>query len=285
MSPYRTGPLVAAVVLAVLVAALPAAAQPRDPGSRPDSRGTRDALTDLLQRLPPEVGMVLKLDPTLVGNQAYLAPHPDLAAFLAAHPEVAAHPGYFFENVSLPVEHESSPPSARMAMEILGGIAGLTVFLVVTAVLAWLVKTMIAQRRWSRLSRVQTEVHGKLLDRLASSEELLAYIQSPPGRRFLESAPIPVDDACPAARAPITRLLWSVQAGLVLVAGGIGLQLIAARAPQGAAQPLSALGTFAISIGIGSVLAAIVAFGISRRLGLWPPSAAAGTGGDRGGRD
>jgi hypothetical protein len=220
-----------------------------------------------------------------VGNAAYLAPHPQLAAFLAEHPEIAAHPGYYLDDVPLPAAPESSPPSARMAMDILGGITAFLVFLVITGVLAWLVRTLIAQRRWSRLSRVQTEVHGKLLDRLASSEELLAYIQSPAGRRFLESAPIPVDDAPPTVRTPIARLLWSVQAGLVLVAAGIGLSVIAGGAPQGAAQPLSALAIFAIAVGIGFVVAAVVAFAISRKLGLWPPPVAAGAGGDRGRSD
>ena len=68
-----------------------------------------------------------------------------------------------------------------------------SVFLVVTGVLTWLVRTLIEYRRWLRLSRIQTEVHTKLLDRLTSNEDLLAYIQSPSGRKFLESAPIPVD--------------------------------------------------------------------------------------------
>ena len=46
-------------------------------------------------------------------------------------------------------------------------------------------------RRWSRLSKIQTDVHNKLLDRFTSNEDLLAYIQTPVGRKFLESAPIP----------------------------------------------------------------------------------------------
>ena len=72
---------------------------------------------------------------------------------------------------------------------------------------------IVTSRRWNKLSKVQYEVHSKLLDRFTSNEDLLAYMQTPAGRRFLESAPI----RCPTSRdrcgAPFSRILWSVQAG------------------------------------------------------------------------
>jgi len=277
---------VVVVVAAALVAAGPLAAQTAvDVPSNPvDARQTRDQLTELLRRVPPELGQVLKLDPSLVGNQTYLAAYPELAAFIDEHPEIATHPGYFFEYVSLPATQGSVGPAARMAMEIMGAMAAMTVFLVVTGVLAWLVKTIVAQRRWKHLAAVQTDVHNKILDRLGSSNELLAYIQSPAGRRFLESAPIPVDDDRVSPRAPVARLLWSVQAGVVLIAAGIGMQFISRGVPPGASEPLLALGILGLSVGIGFVVSAIAGFVVTRRLGLWSPgtgtaAAPAGDGG------
>ena len=44
---------------------------------------------------------------------------------------------------------------------------------------------------------MQYQVHNKLLDRFTSNEDLLAYVQTPAGRRFLESAPIPLQDEAP----------------------------------------------------------------------------------------
>ncbi len=303
MSTFRTRRLRIAASLAALIVAIPLSAQPRDrgpagaaaarateageettatvAGSGMDSRETRQELSSLLDRFPPELGMVLKLDPTLLRNPSYLAAFPQLATFVAEHPEIAHHPEFFFEQVSSPILLDSRSPGAEMAMDVLGGIAGLSVFLVVTGVLAWLVKTLIAQRRWRHLSRVQTEVHNKLLDRFASSEELLAYIQTPAGKRFLESAPIPLEDGRTALGAPVGRILWSVQAGLVLVAAGIGLQLVRGGVPPEAAQPLFAIGIFVISIGVGFVVSAIVSFVISRKLGLWSPSSPAAAGGDQ----
>lgn len=270
-------PIVPALaLLAALAAAIPAAAQSAPPGTAPaDSRETRNAFYRILDRVPPELGMVLKLDPSLVGNQAYLAPYPELASFLAQHPEIAAHPSYYLEDVALPPPRIDVDSPRRMVMDILGASAALIGFLAVVFTLGWLVKSLMAQRRWSHVMRVQTEAHNKLLDRLGSNEELLAYIQSSAGRRFLESAPIQVEEAHPGPRAPIARLLWSVQAGLVLVAGGIGLQFVSTGVPAGGAEPLSALGILAIAVGVGFVLSAIVAFVVTRKLGLWAPAAAA----------
>jgi hypothetical protein len=43
------------------------------------------------------------------------------------------------------------------------------------------------------LSKVQTEVHTKIVDRFTANDDLLAYIQSPAGSKFLESSPIHLD--------------------------------------------------------------------------------------------
>src|SRR6202158_3789445 len=66
-----------------------------------DSITVRQDFMSALRSLPPEVGMVLKLDPTLFGNHDYLASYPPLAAFVNEHPEVAHNPRFFLENVSV----------------------------------------------------------------------------------------------------------------------------------------------------------------------------------------
>src|SRR5206468_11996068 len=157
-----------------------------------DSRQTREEMRSLLRRYPPELGFVLKLDPTLFGNQAYLTNYPALANFVAQHPEVAHNTAFYLEHISLPSEGDRDPPSMRVWGRVMGDIAGFSVFLVITFVLVWAIKTLIEQRRWSRLAAIQTDVHSKLLDRFTSNEDLLAYIQTPAGKRFLESAPIPL---------------------------------------------------------------------------------------------
>jgi hypothetical protein len=59
-----------------------------------------------------------------------------------------------------------------------------------------------------------------------------------------------------------------VQGGVVLVAAGIGLQVVGGRVSYDASQPLRALGILAMALGFGLVVSAVVSFMISRRLGL-----------------
>ncbi|HEX3069732.1 MAG TPA: hypothetical protein VHX14_14280 [Thermoanaerobaculia bacterium] len=236
-----------------------------------DSRETRDKFRELLHTYPPAVTMVLRLDPSLFNNTSYLASYPGLAAFVAAHPEIAHSPEFYLGPVSLPADTRQDVQHER-AIRILAGLTGIFVFLTVTLTLAWLVKTLIQQRRWSRQSQVQTEVHSKLMERLTTGEEMIAYAQSPAGKRFLEGGPIALDAAAPPVSAPIGRFLWSIQAGLVLSAAGFGMQIVSEQMPIDVAPVASGLGILILSIGIGFVLSAIVSFFLSRKLGLVPPT-------------
>ncbi len=238
-----------------------------------DSHETRDQFHETLRRYPTEVSRVLKLDPSLMTNQAYLANYPALAAFLAQHPEVAHSPAFYIGDIFIP-DDRAENSSERVWRSTMEGISIFAVLALVTGVLAWLVRTVIEHRRWSRMSRVQADVHNKLMDRFTANEDLLAYIQTPAGKRFLESAPINLDGAPRAVSAPIGRILWSVQVGLVLAAAGVGLHYVSGSVQKDVAQPLFAMGILAISIGAGFVLSAIVSFVLSRKLGLWEPAAA-----------
>src|SRR5439155_5045358 len=107
---------------------------------------------------------------------------------------------------------------------------GLEVLLgVMTAILtlAWITKSAIEHRRWLRATKIQTDAHNKIVDRLSSNEDLLAYMQSPTGQRFLSASlgvPSAADLAPPQiVGAPFNRILWSVQAGIVVAAAGLGL--------------------------------------------------------------
>jgi hypothetical protein len=124
------------------------------------------------------------------------------------------------------------------------------------------------------VSKVQAEVHNKLMDRFTANEDLLAYIQTPAGKRFLDFAPIALDGAPRAVSAPVGRILWSVQVGLVLAAAGFGLEYVSNSIEKTVAQPLFAMGVLAISIGLGFVISAVVSYVLSRRLGLWETAAA-----------
>lgn len=230
---------------------------------------TREELERLLDRYPPGLGRVLKLDPGLLANDTYMAAYPALRAFVAQHPEVLRSSGYYLHGIYLPAERGPEAATVDLWQNMIDYFGAFLVFAVVTTVLVWLVKMILEQRRWSRLSKIQTEVHGKLLERFSSNQDLLAYMQTSPGKRFLEAAPFPVDLApSRGVGAPVNRILWSVQAGLVLSALGAGLVIVSSSVLPMIAQPLFVLGIVALSIGVGFILSAVVSYVISRRMGL-----------------
>jgi hypothetical protein len=243
------------------------------PSSTFDSAETREALQSVLGKYPPQVAKVLKLDPALFGNQAYLANYPALAAFVAQHPEIAHTPAFYLESVWIPLDAAPESPTERVWRDTMNGVSIFMVMLLVSGGFAWLVRTLIEHRRWSRLTRTQSEVHNKLLDRFTSNEEVLSYMQTTGGKRFLESAPIPMDAGPRAVSAPISRMLWSVQVGLILAAAGAGLQYVGRGVEKTVAQPLMAMGVLAVAIGAGFLVSAFVSFVLSKRLGLFGPAA------------
>jgi hypothetical protein len=241
---------------------------------------TRRDLEELLRQYPPSLPHILRLDPSLLGNPAYLEPYPALATFLAQHPEIGHNPGYFF------AEYESNygdprnrlTPQDRAIEMWRNAIESFTIGIVMLAVasgLFWLIKTLIEHRRWTRLSKIQMEVHGKLMDRFSNNEDLLAYIQTPSGKRFLEQAPIQLDSPR-AINAPLGRILWSAQAGAVATVLGMGVIAVSRTTLEEVASPLAGFGYVIMSLGVGFIVSALLAYVLTRRFGLLPdPNAAA----------
>lgn len=237
---------------------------------------TRQDFERMLERYAPAVGRVLKLDPGLMNNPTYLAPYPALAAFIAQHQEVAHNPAYFLEHVNSP-NPSYNDPAWRQRQEmygLLGGVAAFFAFLTLVGLIVWFVRMAINTRRWNKLSKVQYEVHSKLLDRFTSNEDLLSYMQTPAGRRFLESAPIQLPDEPRSMGAPFSRILWSAQAGVVLLLTGIGLLYVSSTFSHEPADLFRVLGVVALSLGGGFVVSGLAAYFLSRKLGLLDPAPA-----------
>ncbi len=285
---HRPATVAVALLTALSVAVGASAAQKPQPVREPAEKGpvaaapvtqaaqeTKTDLERLLDQYPPSLPRVLRLDPTLLSNQAYLQPYPALSAFLAQHPEIEHNPSYFFgtDNQGNFYRFDPQQRAIEMWRDTIQGFTIATVLVAIAGALVWLIKTLIEHRRWTRLSKIQTDVHTKLLDRFSSNEDLLAYIQTPAGRKFLESAPIPLETPR-SIGAPLGRILWSVQVGAVLGVGGIGLLIVAGRTVDEVREPLGALGVVAVALGIGFLISAAMAYVISQRLGLFaqPPA-------------
>jgi hypothetical protein len=235
-----------------------------------DADQTREALRALLSRYSPTIGRVLALDPTLLQNPVYLEPYPELVAFLQQHPEVARNGADFLSDFkpSYYREPDHDTQVIRMWQNLFQGIAIFMVFGLVTGTLVWLVKTLVDYRRWYRLSKVQTEAHNKLLDRFTANDELLAYVATPSGKRFLESAPIMLDTASTSIGAPVKRILWAIEIGVVMVCLGVGIFFAQTAAPAEVSLVLFTVSIIVTALGVGFVLASGASYLLSRRLGV-----------------
>lgn len=241
------------------------------PASDFDAERVREQFYEVLQKYPPSLARVLKLDPSLMGNEAYLAPYPGVAAFLAQHPEIVRDPAYFLERFEVArygYAPDADTEKRREIGQMLAAFAAFLVFLVVTGVIIWLIRTIIESRRWNRVSKTQSEVHTKLLDRFSNNEDLLAYIQTPVGRRFLESGPTPMPDDARPIGAPFSRILLSVQAGIVLTIGAVGMLVLSWKMDDEVSAFFLVIGVVALAVGIGFLVSSAAAYGISTRLGL-----------------
>jgi hypothetical protein len=232
---------------------------------RQSSYDTRNAFTALLNRNPAELTSLLVLEPGLLANEEFLAGQPELARFVKEHPEVGLQPSFYLA--------QYGGRSGSDGPDIVEPLVTLFAFVLITFALGWITRTIIEQKRWNRLTRTQNEAHNKILDRFGSSAELLEYVKSPAGTKYLESAPIPLRAEPPATQnAPLTRVILSVQLGVITCALGIGMLLVSLRYSE--SNDLFALGAIALCIGLGFIGSAAITLVLSRRLGLWPSAGA-----------
>ena len=264
----------------------PAPQQPQPPPGPPqsspgflaeqrDARETRERLNDIFRQYPPSVREVLRIDPTLMYRADYIGNYPVLAAFLEQHPEIAHNPGFFVGDYRYAEESNNPRLEAARALGNLVEFAAVAlIVMMITAGVVFLVRTVVEHRRWQRAMKAQSDLNTKLIDRFASNDDLLAYLQSPQGKALTEAPALP-HRAPRVIDAPLNRIFWSVQAGAVLACGGIGL-LLASRGlrtdlgPEGASV-FYAFGIVVLTVGAGFLGSSVVSYFLSQRLGLVQP--------------
>jgi hypothetical protein len=260
----------------------PAQPAPAAISSESDIAETRTQLMHLL-RMSPTLSDVVGTDPSLLANQEYVSrTNPELARFLQNHPEVVRNPDFYLF-ADLPNtggrrgeklvrrtwdEGRPRPEPSPLVREISNSVGPFLALFTFTGVVLWLTRAFLENRRWSRVFKMQSDVHARLIERFGNNEELLTYMNTDAGKRFLEAAPIPVeferDQRVPAA---LSRVLIPLQAGLVLTLLGIGLLALRGSLPEIAAG-LLVFGTVILMPGLGFILSAGVTWLLASRFGL-----------------
>jgi hypothetical protein len=268
----------------------PVAAAAAAPNER-DVAATRHELLRLL-KMSPTLTAVIARDPSLLGNQEYVTRNnPQLAAFLAQHADIARNPDFYLFTELHPSDGGSDEalqravwpeytaqahqfgPADRLADSGPPVIAVIFFF----GALAWLIRTFMENGRWGKIFKLQSEVHGRLIEKFNTAQDLAAYMETEAGRRFLEAAPIPVSVDRPQQKLPnvVARVLTTLQIGVVMLLVGIGFLALRNVTPESAA-PMTILGTLVLMPGIGFMISAGVTWVLATRMGLMPAPGEAG---------
>jgi hypothetical protein len=244
-----------------------------------DARQTREEFEGLLRRLPPTVGRVLRTDPSLMRNQSYLVTYPNLSAFLQQHPEVVNNPGYYLENITVtfwspPTPADPTSAALNMWRNLIEAVFVFLGVIGVTIGVLWLIRTVLNHRRWLRVYRTQLELQSKMVDRFPNSEELIAYLRNATTTpAMVEPQPSVTWPRMALPGTPVNRVLWSVQAGLVLSALAVGLILVSRGVLPEVGEVFYSIGVLLLATGIGFVLSAVASYVLSQRLGILAPKA------------
>ena len=123
----------------------------------------------------------------------------------------------------------------------------------------WVVGDII---RRSKMARAQSDMQTKLIDKFGSSQELLEYMKTEAGQRFIQVAPV----EAPPQRNPYSRILRSITAGTILTFLGLGLLSMSSLA---GGHGFSVFGTIGLAIGLGFLVSAGISYFLSKSWGLF----------------
>jgi hypothetical protein len=136
----------------------------------------------------------------------------------------------------------------------------IVVFPILLFLVGFVVWTIFSTIRRYKTTKLQAGLQTKLLEKFGTGQELLAYVQSDAGKRFLESLTM-------EQRTPYGRILGAAQAGVILVLLGLALLFLRGRVVA-ADEGFLVFGTIVLSLGIGFGIAAALSYFLSKTFGL-----------------
>ena len=288
----RTASWIFCAISALALAAAPlAVAQthtaPAPAAQAPSEKDVADAQEQFLHllRLSPTMTAAVAADPSLLADQPYVArSNPELAQFMASHPDIARNPEFYLFSRLDPsngrrdkaLQREiwpdltPQPQQESAAPRIMGDLIPLVASVAFFAALVWIIRIFVDARRWNRTFKQQSEIHGRLIEKLGTGPDLVAYMETEAGKRFLMASPIASGPEF-GQRMPntVSRVLTSLSAGIVLALLGIGFLLLRNAGPD-MPEPMLVIGTLLLMPGIGFILSAGATWFLAQRLGLMP---------------
>jgi hypothetical protein len=141
-------------------------------------------------------------------------------------------------------------------------ISDIVLAIAVPGMFCWLAWVIFSTIRRYKIAKLQSEVQSKLLDKVSSGQELLAYAQTEPGRQLLASLQVEGQRSSPHG-----RIINALCTGIILFIFGAGL-LFVRHLVVFADEGLAVLGTLSCFLGVGFALSAAASYYLSKSFGL-----------------
>jgi hypothetical protein len=125
---------------------------------------------------------------------------------------------------------------------------------------AWFAWIIFSTIRRYKIAKLQAEVQTKLLDKVGSGQELLAYAQTEAGRELLES--LKVERVFPQG-----RIIGALQTGIILLLFGAALLLLRNHVSV-SGEGFVVFGTLICALGVGFALSGAASYYLSKSFGL-----------------
>lgn len=130
---------------------------------------------------------------------------------------------------------------------------------------SWFAWVIFSTFRRYKIAKLQADVQSRLLEKVGSGQDLLAYAQTDAGKQMLES--LQVERV--VSQVPYGKILGALQAGIVLFFFGSGMLWLRGHVsgPQ-SSDGFTVLGTLCIALGLGFGFSAAASYFLSRSWGL-----------------
>lgn len=137
--------------------------------------------------------------------------------------------------------------------------------------IGWIVWIVANTRRRNRLAEIQRDIHAKLFEKFGTSQELIEYLKTEAGSKFLDSARM-------EHTSPFGRVLGSIQAGLILFLLGIAMLIVRLTMPSVGWNPVDQAQTahgflagslLLLALGLGFLASAATSYKLSKNWGLF----------------
>jgi hypothetical protein len=135
--------------------------------------------------------------------------------------------------------------------------------ILVSFTMCFIVWVVFSSVRRYLIAKTKAGLQEKILQRIDSSDALTSLAANESGRRFLESITIEENKTS----SPFGRILFGIQAGLVLIFFGISM-IFVQRYANVSFPGFIIIGTGAIGLGLGFLTASAASIFVSKKLGL-----------------